>query len=74
MTKLPIVKPKDVVKTLQKAGFYIARKGKGSHLWLKHPDGRHTSVAIHNKPIAKGTLSAILNQTEISKEEFLKLL
>jgi len=73
MTKLPQVRPKDVFRALFKEGFKVRRKV-GSHVYLKHPDGRSTSISIHPKPLAKGTLRAILKQTRVSLEEFLKLL
>jgi len=73
MTKLPQVKPKKMLKLLLKLGFTIKHK-RGSHVFLFHPDGRRTQVSIHNKPLAKGTLSAILRQTELGKEQLTKLL
>jgi len=66
------IKPKDLVKFLQKIGFYEIHQ-KGSHLRLAHPDGRKITIAIHNKPISKGTLSVILRQAKLSKKEFLDL-
>ena len=71
MGKLPALKPKDVVKTLKKFGFEIKRQT-GSHARLIHPDGRATTVALHRRDLPKGTLRAILRQSEISLEEFLK--
>lgn len=73
MTKLPQVKPKDVVRALQKTGFTKSRQT-GSHVYLKHPDGRLTSVSIHPKPIPTGTLRVILRQTQIKPEDLKKLL
>lgn len=73
MTKLPQVKPKDMVRALEKAGFMKSRQT-GSHLYLKHPDGRLTSVSVHPKPIPTGTLRAILRQTQIKAEELKELL
>ncbi len=71
MAKLPAVKPKDVVKKLIKLGFKVTRQT-GSHVRLIHPDGRATTVAMHNRDLPKGTLRAILRQSEIIVEEFLK--
>lgn len=73
MTKLPQVRPKDLVKALEKAGF-IKNRQTGSHLYLKHPDGRLTSVSIHPKPVPTGTLRAILKQTQLKPEELKELL
>lgn len=73
MTKLPQVKPKDLVKALLKIGF-VADRQTGSHVFLKHPDGRLTSISIHSKPVPLGTLRAILKQTQLSIENLKKLI
>lgn len=74
MTKLPTdAKPKKVLKVLKKIGFRETNKV-GSHVHLHHPDCRRTQVAVHPKPIAKGTLRAILREAEISADEIKKLL
>lgn len=73
MTKLPQVRPKDLVKALEKARFVKSRQT-GSHLYLKHSDGRLTSVSIHPKPVPTGTLRAILKQTQLKPEELKELL
>ncbi|HBC45276.1 TPA: hypothetical protein DCZ81_03860 [Candidatus Collierbacteria bacterium] len=70
MPKLPQVKPKELVRLLEKRGF-VARKTKSGHVFFQHPGGRTTIVSIHNKPLAKGTLSGILKQTGISVDELI---
>jgi len=67
----PDIKAKEAIRTLEKMGFR-KDKGRGSHLRLKHSDGRWTQVAVHPKPIPQGTLRKILRQAEITPEEFLK--
>lgn len=71
MTKLPQIRPRDLVKFFQKEGFVVTRQ-RGSHMRLAHEDGRKMTIAIHTKPIATGTLSAILRQTQMSRENFLE--
>lgn len=73
MSKLPIARPNELIRALQKTGFVIKRKS-GSHFFLTHPDGRATSISVHSKPIPPGTLRAILKQTEISGEKLKELL
>lgn len=69
MKKLPRnVKPKELLTALKKLGFSKVG-GKGSHIRLKHPDGRWTQVAVHPKPIPQGTLRAILRQVKLTIEE-----
>ncbi|MEM3004523.1 MAG: type II toxin-antitoxin system HicA family toxin [Candidatus Bathyarchaeia archaeon] len=65
---------KKVVKTLSKIGFEVVRQ-RGSHLILRHPDGRVTVVPIHaGEDIGRGLLSKIIKDTKISRDQFLKLL
>lgn len=64
-----------MVRVLEKFGFENHRKSGTSHLVMKHPDGRRTTVAIHaGKDIPIGTLLAILRDVGISRDEFVKLL
>jgi predicted RNA binding protein YcfA (HicA-like mRNA interferase family) len=75
MARLPVVKPKEVLRALQTAGFYIHHQ-RGSHARLSHrtrPD-LHVTVPIHNKDLPEKTLRAILRQAELSVEEFAELL
>ncbi|EKE06415.1 MAG: hypothetical protein ACD_19C00014G0029 [uncultured bacterium] len=66
MPKLPRnIKPKILLQLLKSRGF-VEVGGKGSHIRLKHPDGRWTQIAIHPKPIPQGTLRKILNQSGLT--------
>lgn len=73
MPKLPVVKPKQILKALVKAGFKVVRQ-RGSHVDLHHPNCRRTCVPMHSKDIAKGTLKSILRQTRLTVKEFTNLL
>ena len=72
--KLPSdIKPAKLLKALPKAGFRETHQV-GSHFHFHHPDCRRTQVAMHNKPISKGTLKAILSQTQLPLEKLKDLL
>jgi len=73
MSKPPIVRPSELIRTLQKTGFVVKRKS-GSHFFLTHPDGRATSISVHSRPVPPGTLRAILKQTETPVEKLKELL
>ncbi len=74
MSRLPTVKPQDVVKALKRAGFEEHHQ-RGSHLYLWHQEKRlMTSVPRHPGDLARGTLRAILRQAALSSEEFISLL
>jgi len=73
--KLPVLSGDEVIKALRKAGFEITRQ-KGSHVSLhkKTPEGILLVVVPRKPEIKRGTLSSILKQAGLSREEFLKLL
>jgi predicted RNA binding protein YcfA (HicA-like mRNA interferase family) len=64
--------PRDVVARLKRAGFVETRQT-GSHLFLRHADGRMTFVAMHKADVPTGTFRAILKQARLTEEEFRKL-
>jgi predicted RNA binding protein YcfA (HicA-like mRNA interferase family) len=71
MTRLPRLKGKEVVRILERLGFDVVRT-RGSHVFLKHPDGRVTTVPVHSgETIGPGLLRSILRDIEMSHEEFL---
>jgi len=73
VTKLIPISGKKFCKILEKLGFEKIY-GKGSHIRFKHPDGRRTVVPVHgNEDLGKGLLRTILNQIDLSKEEYEKL-
>ena len=74
MTKLPKLTGKRMIATLKKAGFEVIRI-KGSHHFLKHPDGRCTVVAVHaGETIGSGLMSKIFNDCDLTIDEFMRLL
>jgi predicted RNA binding protein YcfA (HicA-like mRNA interferase family) len=74
MTRLPRIKGKDLVRALHRAGF-VTDRTRGSHVFLKHPDGRATAVPVHaRETLGPGLLRAILRDLEITPEELGRLL
>ena len=72
--KLKPVEAERVIKALAKIGFQSVRQ-KGSHLIMKHPDGRSTVVPVHpGEELGRGILMEIMNDVGISRKEFLELL
>ena len=65
-------KAREVLARLQRAGFVIRRQS-GSHIVLRHPDGRQTYVAMHTADVPTGTFRAILKQSGLTEEEFKNL-
>jgi len=74
MTKLPSLNGEQIVKALGKVGFQVLRQ-KGSHIYLKHPDGRATVVPVHKgESVGRGLLRKIIKDADLGRGEFLKLL
>jgi predicted RNA binding protein YcfA (HicA-like mRNA interferase family) len=74
MSRLPSLTGDRIVRALAKAGFQILRQ-RGSHIYLKHPDGRATVVPVHKgESVGRGLVRKIMKDTDLDQDEFLKLL
>jgi predicted RNA binding protein YcfA (HicA-like mRNA interferase family) len=74
VTKYPSITGKELVAALRRAGFAVART-KGSHHFMRHPDGRITVVPVHSgETIGPGLLSRILRDVKLSRDQLQTLL
>lgn len=73
MSKLGNVRPRDVIRALNKRGF-MEVKTVGSHVDLRHPDGYRTTVPFHSKTLGKGLLGKILKQSHLTIDQLRGLL
>ena len=74
MTKLPALTGKKLISALSKTGFEVVRV-KGSHHFLRHPDGRTTVVPVHaGENVGPGLLSQILRDCELTRQQLQRLL
>lgn len=65
-------KPKEVISKYQKLGFILDRQN-SSHQIFYHPQTKKRAVIPHHlREIPKGTLTALLRESGISKDEFEK--
>jgi predicted RNA binding protein YcfA (HicA-like mRNA interferase family) len=73
--RLLALKPKEVFRALQRAGFYVHHTT-GSHYILKHPDkpGIRVTLPWHNRDLKRGTLASVIEQAGYTVEEFLRFL
>ena len=72
MPNLPTVKPREVVRALERAGFYLVRQ-RGSHAQYKRGNLLIT-VPMHSGDLNPLTLRSILRQAKMTVDEFLELL
>lgn len=72
---LPALSGRRMIRALQRTGFVVLRQ-KGSHVALEKKEGGQcwrTIVPLHRE-IRPGTLSDILNQTGLTKDDLARLL
>jgi len=72
MSKLPIISSKDIIKILGLLGFSEIRQN-GSHRIYKHEDGRTVIIPFHGEDLGRGLIRKILNEVEISIDEYIIL-
>ena len=69
---LPQLSGAEVVRALGRAGFEQVSQ-RGSHVKVRHPDGRMAIVPLHRE-LAPGTLRSILRQAGLSNDQLGELL
>jgi predicted RNA binding protein YcfA (HicA-like mRNA interferase family) len=69
MPKLLSLTGKQLIAALRRLGFEVIRS-RGSHTFLRHSDGRATTVPVHaGETIGPGLLSRILRDCDISRDD-----
>ncbi len=72
--RLPVLKPKEVLSALQRAGFFVHHVS-GSHYILKHPTKNlRVTLPFHTKDLKRRTLQSIIDQAGMTDEEFSDLI
>ncbi|MDL2288465.1 type II toxin-antitoxin system HicA family toxin [Oscillospiraceae bacterium OttesenSCG-928-F05] len=70
-SKYPVLKPEEIIRALQKAGF-VFKSQRGSH--IKYVRENRIVIIPKHSEVAKGTLKSILIQAGMELEDFLKLI
>ena len=72
MSPLPAVSGRELLRALRKMGFQSIRT-RGSHHFVRHPDGRCTVVPVHKgETIGRGLLARVLRDCEITQADLQK--
>lgn len=70
MPKLSPINSKQLIKILEKQGFVNVHQ-KGSHVRMRHADGRVTTIPVHSgERVGIGLLRKILHDARISRDAF----
>lgn len=75
MQRLPVLKPREVLRALERGGFFVHHVS-GSHYILKHPHrpALRITLPFHRTDLKRRTLQSIVEQSGVSIEAFLELL
>ena len=73
MSKLPKISGRQCVNALEKMGFYFKRRH-GSHIILRRDEPFTQIVVPDHKELDRGTLRAIIRQSGLTIDEFIKCL
>lgn len=65
--RLPVLSGAQLIDILGKLGWEAVRQ-RGSHVRLRHPD-RAVSLVVPHRELKRGTLSGILRDAGLSREE-----
>jgi predicted RNA binding protein YcfA (HicA-like mRNA interferase family) len=72
---VPALKPRELIRALERMGFRLLRKSKGSHWQFEHPDGRRATVPVHRgQDIGPGLFRKILRDIEMDVRDLQKWL
>jgi predicted RNA binding protein YcfA (HicA-like mRNA interferase family) len=72
MARLPVLKPREIGRVLEKLGFVEVRQ-RGSHKQYRHPDGRGTTVPFHaGRDVSPLLLNQIIKDIRLTREEFIR--
>jgi predicted RNA binding protein YcfA (HicA-like mRNA interferase family) len=71
MGSIPVLKPAEVCRILERLGFAAVRQ-RGSHIQYRHADGRGTTVPLHKgRDIAPPLLRQIARDIGLTIEELI---
>lgn len=74
MGRLSGFKYREIVRKLKLLGFIFNRHAAGSHeIWHNPTTNKITTIPHHNGDMPEGTLKAILNQANVSTDDFLNI-
>jgi predicted RNA binding protein YcfA (HicA-like mRNA interferase family) len=72
MSKLPVLRAREVCSILERLGFDFVRQ-RGSHMQYRHADGRGTTVPNHpGRDISPILLRQIARDVRMTAEEFIQ--
>ena len=74
MSRRPRLTGRELITALERTGFSVARV-RGSHHFLRHPNGRTTVIPVHaSETIGPGLLQKVLRDCDLTIEQLQALI
>lgn len=74
MTRIPALRAREIIRAMEHLGFEPTRQ-RGSHIRLRHPDGRRATVPDHGATeFRREFIMDLLKQAKIDTSDFLAAL
>ncbi|MEO8097700.1 MAG: type II toxin-antitoxin system HicA family toxin [Acidobacteriota bacterium] len=74
MSRAPRVTAAELISALSRIGFTVLRI-RGSHHFLRHPDGRTTVIPVNgSETVSPGLLGKILKDCQLTSEDLVRIL
>ena len=73
MAELRNVRPGDAIAALERAGG-LTRRGKGTHVNVKMPNGQIVTFSGRREPIKIGLLKSMIRKAGLTEGDFIRLL
>lgn len=74
MSTLPSLKPREIARLLEKAGFKLKRTTGSHYIYYKSGIRRPVSVPFHAKNLPSGTQRAIIREAQLTIDDVINLL
>jgi predicted RNA binding protein YcfA (HicA-like mRNA interferase family) len=74
MPKLPAVKPRQIIRFLEKNGFILDHTSGSHYIFYNSVSRRRAVVPSHNRDMPKGTLMSLLREAGFTREELIDFL
>ncbi len=74
MPKLPAVKPREIIKFLERNGFVLDHVSGSHHIYYNQSSKRRAVVPHHNREIPRGTLVSLLREAGFTREALIEFL
>jgi predicted RNA binding protein YcfA (HicA-like mRNA interferase family) len=74
MPKLPAVKPRQIIRFLERNGFILDHISGSHFIFYNAVSRRRAVVPQHNRDVPKGTLMSMLREAGFTREELIAFL